>query len=40
LLLPLADKPTPQRKVEDWRAFARRLPFASVDVQFLNRVAG
>lgn len=40
LLLPLVDKPTPQRKVEDWRAFARRLPFASVDVQLLNRVAG
>ncbi|WP_232059430.1 DUF2868 domain-containing protein [Kineobactrum salinum] len=38
LLLPLPGKPTPRRKVEDWHAFARRLPFASVDVQLLNRV--
>lgn len=38
LLLPLADRPTPARKVDDWRAFARQLPFASVDVQLLNRV--
>lgn len=38
LLAPLPGRPTPHRKVEDWRSFARSLPFASVDVQLLNRV--
>ncbi|MFU8763126.1 MAG: DUF2868 domain-containing protein [Haliea sp.] len=38
LLAPLPGKATPHRKVEDWRSFARSLPFASVDVQLLNRV--
>lgn len=37
-LLPLPGKAVPHRKVEDWRAFARRLPFAGVDVRLLNRV--
>jgi hypothetical protein len=38
-LLPLPGKAVPHRKVEDWRLFARGLPFASVDVRLLNRVA-
>ncbi|HEY7776408.1 MAG TPA: DUF2868 domain-containing protein, partial [Kineobactrum sp.] len=38
LLVPLPGRATPHRKVEDWRAFARSLPFTSVDVQLLNRV--
>jgi hypothetical protein len=38
LLAPLPGRPIPHRKVEDWRSFARSLPFASVDVQLLNRV--
>ena len=38
LLAPLPGKPIPHRKVEDWRSFVRSLPFASVDVQLLNRV--
>jgi hypothetical protein len=38
LLAPLPGRATPHRKVEDWRSFARSLPFVSVDVQLLNRV--
>lgn len=38
LLAPLPGKAIPHRKVEDWRSFARSLPFTSVDVQLLNRV--
>ncbi len=38
LLAPLPGKSIPHRKVEDWRSFVRSLPFASVDVQLLNRV--
>ncbi|MDO8860854.1 DUF2868 domain-containing protein [Haliea sp. E1-2-M8] len=38
LLAPLPGRAIPHRKVEDWRSFARSLPFASVDVQLLNRV--
>ncbi len=38
LLAPLPGKAIPHRKVEDWRSFVRSLPFASVDVQLLNRV--
>ncbi|MBN7798074.1 DUF2868 domain-containing protein [Parahaliea mediterranea] len=38
-LLPLPGKAVPHRKVEDWRAFTRGLPFAAVDVRLLNRVA-
>ncbi|MEQ9395397.1 DUF2868 domain-containing protein [Haliea sp.] len=38
LLAPLPGRAIPHRKVEDWRSFARALPFASVDVQLLNRV--
>ncbi|MCB1842007.1 MAG: DUF2868 domain-containing protein [Halioglobus sp.] len=37
-LLPLAGKAVPHRKVEDWRSFARPLPFRRVDVGLLNRV--
>lgn len=38
-LLPLPGKAVPHRKVEDWRAFTRGLPFTGVDVRLLNRVA-
>lgn len=38
-LVPLPGRPVPHRKVEDWRSFARALPFAGVDVRILNRVA-
>ncbi len=37
-LVPLPGKPVPHRKVEDWRSFARDLPFPGVDVRLLNRV--
>ncbi|TXS92868.1 DUF2868 domain-containing protein [Parahaliea maris] len=38
-LVPLPGRSIPHRKVEDWRGFARELPFAGVDVRILNRVA-
>jgi len=38
-LRPLPGKTIPHRKIEDWRAFARGLPFERVDVQQLNRIA-
>lgn len=38
LLVPLPGKTISQGKVNDWRSFARSLPFVSVDVQLLNRV--
>ena len=38
LLVPLPGRPLPHRKVEDWRLFARGLPFEGVDVQLLNPV--
>ena len=37
-LLPLAGRSVPHRKVDDWRSFARELPFTGVDVSLLNRV--
>lgn len=38
LLVPLPGRPLPQHKIEDWRAFARALPFQGVDVQALKPV--
>ncbi|WP_290743797.1 DUF2868 domain-containing protein [Haliea sp.] len=38
LLVPLPGRPLPHRKVEDWRLFARAMPFQTVDVQLLNPV--
>ncbi len=35
-LVPLAGKPVPERKLEDWRRFSRSLPFAAVDVSVLE----
>ncbi len=35
-LLPLAGKPVPERKLQDWRRFTRELPFAAVDVGVLE----
>ncbi|MFV0477347.1 MAG: DUF2868 domain-containing protein [Parahaliea sp.] len=37
-LCPLPGRLVPSRKIEDWRGFARKLPFASVDVRLLNKV--
>mgnify|MGYP003630109145 CR=1 FL=1 len=37
-LLPLAGKSVPHRKVDDWRSFARELPFTGIHVSLLNRV--
>ncbi|GAB3271605.1 DUF2868 domain-containing protein [Parahaliea aestuarii] len=37
-LVPLPGKAIPHRKVEDWRGFARGLPFAAVDLRLLNWV--
>ncbi|WP_116364303.1 DUF2868 domain-containing protein [Parahaliea mediterranea] len=38
-LVPLPGKAIPHRKVEDWRGFARALPFAAVDLRLLNWVS-
>jgi len=39
-LVPLTGQPVPPRRVEDWRAFTRALPFAGVDVQVLREEQG
>ncbi len=35
-LVPLPGQSVPQRRIDDWRAFTRTLPFAGVDVQVLH----
>ena len=39
-LVPLPGQPVPERRIEDWRAFSRKLPFAGVDVQVLREERG
>jgi hypothetical protein len=35
-LLPLPGQPVPERRIEDWRSFSRRLPFAGVATHLLR----
>lgn len=35
-LVPLGGEAVPQRRIDDWHSFSRKLPFAGVDVQVLR----